>query len=135
MNKNNLYYVAWVISLAALIGSFYFSDGIGLTPCLLCWYQRIFMFPLPILILVGILRRDINLPRYILPMSVLGGLIGLFQWLLQMKVIPSGLAPCVNGISCESIDWSILGFVTIPFLSLLAFIGISVSMYLALRRS
>lgn len=93
------------------------------------------MFPLAILILIGIWKKDSNLPYYVLPLSIVGGLIGLFQWLLQMGVIPSSITPCVQGTACEVIDWSIFGFVTIPFLSLLAFAVISMAMYLSLRKS
>ncbi len=120
-----LSYVSWVQAVVAAAGSLYFSEILRLPPCLLCWYQRIFMYPLGLIIAVGILRRDKALPLYVLPLSVLGMVVALYHSLLQWGVVPESSVPCILGVSCTTkfVEW--FGFVTIPFLSFLAFTVIS----------
>ena len=73
--KNNSAHIAWGAALVATLGSLYFSFILKLEPCLLCWYQRIFMFPLVVIIGVGIYRKDIGLAAYVLPLSIALSLI------------------------------------------------------------
>ncbi len=90
------------------------------------------MYPLAIIIPVGILKQDKLLPFYVLPLSILGIIVATYQYLLQSGIIPQGLLPCSLGVSCASpINW--FGFVTIPLLSLLAFLGITVSFLIHLK--
>lgn len=119
--RKNILYIAWVQALVAMLASLYASEIAHITPCILCWYQRIFMFPLVAILAVGIIRKDKNTPYYALPLSISGFLIALYHYLLQMGVIPESVAPCTAGVSCASrlVQW--FGFVTIPFLSLVAF--------------
>jgi disulfide bond formation protein DsbB len=128
-----LLYLTWGISLAATIGSLYFSEILHLPPCVLCWYQRIFMYPLVLLIPIGLSLKDKNLPRYILPLSSIGLIIALFHNLLYYGVIPEAVGPCTAGISCtvRQIEW--FGFISIPLLSLLAFAGITAAMIFIIR--
>jgi disulfide bond formation protein DsbB len=99
-----------------------------LVPCVLCWYQRIFMYPLVIIMAVGILRKDKGIYHYVLPLSNLGLIIALYHNLLYYKILPESVQPCVLGISCttKQIEW--LGFITIPLMSLTAFTVITVCM-------
>lgn len=124
----NILYIAWVQSIAATLGSLYFSEARHFTPCILCWYQRIFMYPLTIIIAVGILRRDKKLYQYVLPMSVIGMFIALYHILLQKGILPDSVAPCVLGASCKTGYTSYFGFITIPMLSLSAFAVITICM-------
>lgn len=126
--KKNAVLLAWVVSFFATTGSLFYSEILKLPPCVLCWYQRIFMYPLVLIIGIGIVKKDKNIPLYALVMSVVGGVIALFHYLLQMGIIPDALAPCVQGISCTSRLIQYFGFVTIPFMSLVAFVVIAVSM-------
>lgn len=71
--KNGVVYLALIQSLAATLGSLYFSEIKHYSPCVLCWYQRILMYPLVTLLTVGTLRKDRGLYLYVLPMSILGG--------------------------------------------------------------
>jgi disulfide bond formation protein DsbB len=121
-------WLAWFVSLAALGGSLYFSEVRHLPPCVLCWYQRILMYPLAILIPIGILKKDSNLPLYVLALSVPGTLVAIYHALLQYGVIPDSLGPCQAGISCTTQQILWLGFITIPLLSALAFALISILM-------
>ncbi len=120
MSKNILY-IAWVQSLIAMMGSLYFSEVMKLPPCVLCWYQRILMYPLTLLIAVGILRKDKGIYQYVLPLSITGLMISIYHNLLYYKIIPESIKPCTMGVSCtaKQIEW--FGFITIPLLSLTAF--------------
>lgn len=133
MLKDKLPYIAWTQALVATFGSLYFSEVMKLPPCVLCWYQRILMYPIVLIAAVGIIRRDKALPFYILPLSILGWLISIYHNLLYYKIIPESIAPCQLGISCTTrqIEW--LGFVTIPLLSLVAFTVINVCFILYSR--
>ena len=119
--RKNLYYIAWTQALLATLGSLFFSQVLGIPPCILCWYQRICMYPLLFILTVGILKKDKNLPLYVLPLSILGLLIALYHNLLYIGLIPESTAPCTIGVSCTSSQVDITGFITIPLLSLFSF--------------
>lgn len=126
--RKYIVYLAWIQSIAATLGSLYYSEIRHFTPCVLCWYQRIFMYPLVIIIAVGILRRDKKLYQYVLPMSILGWFIAFYHILLQKGVLPESIAPCVIGASCATKYTGYFGFITIPVMSLAAFSGIILCM-------
>ncbi len=131
--KKYILYIAWIQAIIAMLGSLYFSEIAKFTPCVLCWYQRILMYPLVALIPVGILRKDKGLPTYVLPLTVTGLLISGYHNLLYYKIIPESAAPCKLGVSCTTkfIQW--FGFVTIPFLSFVAFAVITICMVIYRR--
>lgn len=114
-------YIAWVVSLFSTLGSLYFSEIMDLPPCLLCWYQRIFMYPLAFILFVGIWLKDTKLPYYALPLTAVGWLIAFYHTLLQWDIIPEASAPCRLGVSCTTEYIELLGFITIPLMSLAAF--------------
>lgn len=117
-------FVCWLLATAATLGSLFFSEVMALPPCSLCWYQRIFMFPLPILLLMGLFPLDAKVVRYALPLALAGWAIAAYHTLLQLGVIPESAAPCSQGVSCSSAYLELFGFVSIPVLSLLAFSGV-----------
>ncbi|MEZ4583053.1 MAG: disulfide bond formation protein B [Caldilineaceae bacterium] len=90
-------FIALAAAWIAMLGSLYFSEVAGYLPCRLCWYQRILMYPLTAIIAVGILRRDINLPFYILPFSVVGIGVSTYHYLIQ-KTTLLGAGVCQEGI-------------------------------------
>lgn len=114
-------YIAWATSLLALLGSLYFSQILHLPPCILCWYQRICMYPLVFILGAAILKKDQNVTWYALPLSIIGLLIAIYHNLLYYKILPESVAPCVNGVSCTSRTIELLGFITIPLLALVGF--------------
>ena len=125
--------VALIAAWIAMLGSLYFSQVAGFIPCTLCWYQRILMYPLTIILLVGILRGEQGLPAYVLPFSVLGMVVSTYHYLLQKTdLFEGGIKACTAGVPCTStwINW--LGVITIPFLALTAFIIITLSMLIYL---
>lgn len=123
--NNTLPYLAWMISLISMAGSLFFSEVMQLPPCVLCWYQRIAMYPLVIVIGIGIITRDSRLKIYALPISLIGLMISIYHNLLYYGILPESIAPCTEGISCTSrqIEW--LGFITIPLMALAALILVS----------
>ncbi len=119
-----LVFVAWLIASASALGALFFSEIMQLPPCSLCWYQRTLMFPLALILPIGLFPFDWKVVRYALPLAVIGWLIAIFHMLLIAGVIPEKMEPCVQGIPCSEkvIDW--FGFVTIPLLSVVAFTAI-----------
>jgi disulfide bond formation protein DsbB len=122
-------YFAWVVSLIATGGSLYFSEVLGFIPCTLCWVQRIFMYPLAIMLGMASYRGDRRIIPYVLPLTVIGGCVSLFHYLLQKVPGLALVFPCKVGVPCaqDYIDW--FGFITIPFLALTAFILITVLLW------
>lgn len=121
-------YGAWLVALMATIGSLYFSEVRMFVPCALCWWQRIFMYPLVAILGVATLRQDFGVWRYALPLSLIG--LGTAGYHVLLQKVP-GLAPpasCAVGVPCslQYINW--FGFVTIPTLALVAFTLISAIM-------
>jgi len=119
--KLSLLGVAFVQALVAMAGSLYFSEIRNFPPCILCWYQRIAMYPLVAILGVALYTDDENVPKYALPLSVIGMGIAIYHNLLYYGIIPESAAPCRLGVSCTTQYISYFGFVTIPFLSLVAF--------------
>jgi disulfide bond formation protein DsbB len=123
-------YLAFAVALAAMLGSLYYSQIAGFVPCTLCWYQRIAMYPLTVITLVGILKHDDQLPDYVLPLSIVGAGLSTYHYLTQLGVVPhSGV--CSVGVPCDTRYVDYLGFVTIPLMALTAFVLITVSMALS----
>jgi disulfide bond formation protein DsbB len=135
-SKRNLYTIVLLVSLAAMLGSLYFSEIVGLTPCELCWYQRILMYPIAILAIVALVLRDAKFPRYVLPMSIMGMIVAGYHYLLQFykPAAENSFINCTKGsVACSTIDISFFNFITIPLLSFAAFLLITVALYLSLR--
>lgn len=128
--KSNLVYLAWFQALIATLGSLFFSEVMELTPCILCWYQRIMMYPLVFVLTIGILLRDQRLRYYTLPLSITGLVISIYHNLLYYNIISESLAPCTTGVSCTTRQIELFGFITIPLMALTAFTVITFSMIL-----
>jgi len=126
-------YVAFAQALVATLGSLFFSEVMMLTPCKLCWYQRILMYPLTVILAVGILRKDKRVWQYVLPLSILGWITALYHVLLYYGVIAENLVPCAMGVSCTTRYIAWFGFLSIPLLSLVAFSVINICMYLWIK--
>ena len=125
-----LVFLAWLIASASTLGALFLSQVMGIAPCVLCWYQRIFMFPLVFILAAGLFPFDPRLARYALPLTVLGWLIALLHMLLVAGIVPEAITPCAQGIPCKDqpIEW--FGFLTIPLLSLIAFSAIGLLLVL-----
>lgn len=114
-------FACWIIALTATLGSLFFSEVMMYPPCLLCWYQRIFMYPLVIIFSMALFPLDKAVIKYSLPLVILGWGVAFYHNLLYYNILPESAAPCVQGISCTSVHIQWLGFITIPFLSFFAY--------------
>lgn len=117
----NLLFACWILATVATLGSLFFSEIMGLKPCVLCWWQRIFMYPLVVILLVGMFPLDKNIVRYALPLAIIGWLFAVYHYLLYSGYIPENLAPCDKEASCTEVNLEIFGFITIPMLSIVSF--------------
>lgn len=119
-----LVYAAWVVAASATLGALFFGEVMQLPPCLLCWYQRIFMFPLALLLPLGLASYDRKIIRYALPLAVIGWGIAVFHQLLVDGWVPRDFEPCARGVPCSKTVIELFGFLTIPWLSIAAFSAI-----------
>ena len=129
-----LLFAAWVIASVATLGSLFFSDVMGFAPCVLCWYQRIFIYPLVLIFGVGLFSFDAGVIKYSLPLAVAGWLVALYHSLLYGGIIPKSIQPCSEGVPCTEKYIELFGFLSIPFMSFLAFTAIIVLLILLKRR-
>jgi disulfide bond formation protein DsbB len=113
-------------ALAALLGSLYFSEIAGFEPCKLCWIQRILMYPLTIILLVGIFNQDELTPKHVLPFSIIGMGVSFYHYLLQNHAFGPESSFCAVGASCVTRYINLMGFITIPFLAFIAFTMINI---------
>jgi disulfide bond formation protein DsbB len=132
MNKALM--ISWLAAITATLGSLFFSEVMHFIPCTLCWYQRILMYPLAVLIGIAFYHNDRGIYKYVLPLSFLGMLISGYHYGLQKIPFLKKFEMCVNGVPCsgEYINW--LGFITIPLLAFTAFTIITTSM-IVLRKT
>lgn len=130
----NALYLALIQAIVAFLGSMYISNIMLLPPCVLCWYQRIAMFPLFITLIIGILRKNKDTWLLVLAPALIGWTISIYHILLYYKIIPDDLAPCSTGVSCTTRYFELLGFITIPFMAFTAFSVIIVLMLVERRR-
>jgi disulfide bond formation protein DsbB len=123
--------IGWAsgVALLAMAGSLYLSEVVHLTPCSLCWYQRIAMYPLVLVLGVGLVRADTGVWRYAMPLSVLGLLIAIYhvtiQWMPSLDV-----GACSSGAPCTGRYLAVFGFVSIPTMAGAAFLLIVALLWL-----
>ena len=128
--KKYLLHFVFLVALISTLTSLYFSEILKLVPCVLCWYQRIAMYPLIILVAVSIVRKNKDVVWYVLPLSLTGWLIAIYHNLLYYKILPESIAPCQAGISCTTQQLLLFGWFTIPLGAFIAFTVINLSMLL-----
>lgn len=128
-------FCAWLIAATATLGALFFGEIVQVPTCALCWYQRIFMFPLTLILPLGLFPVDRRIARCGLVLAVPGGGLAVFHQLLVAGVIPESIKPCARGVPCSEtvIEW--FGFLTIPLLSVMAFSTIIALLLAAQLRS
>ncbi|HJX58868.1 MAG TPA: disulfide bond formation protein B [Thiobacillus sp.] len=119
-----LVFIAWLVASVSTLGALFLGEVMGYTPCVLCWYQRIGMFPLVLILAAGLFPFDRGVVRYALPLALAGWLLAVFHWAVASGLVPESATPCSQGVPCsvEQISW--FGFLTLPLLSVLAFSAI-----------
>ena len=130
-----LLFIAWLIAAASTLGALFLGEVMHLPACVLCWYQRIFMFPLALILPIGMFPFDRKVIRYALPLASIGGLFAAFHVLLVAGVIPETVRPCSQGVPCSVAQIQWLGFVNIPLLSFIAFSAMNALLFVARKRS
>lgn len=130
----NFLFGAWGLSLIATLGALFLGEVMGMTPCILCWYQRIAMFPLAVILFLGLTPFDARCIRYAMPLVVAGVLIAAYHSLLFLDIISEGFVQCSKGASCKSAELQVAGFIPIPLLSLMAFVLIGLLLLFAKRK-
>ncbi|PKG25394.1 disulfide oxidoreductase [Niallia nealsonii] len=141
-NKNNptdtrehILFLAWLASLISMFGSLYFSEIREFEPCTLCWYQRILMYPLVIILGLAVIKKDYKITFYTMILSSIGACISMYHYSIQKFPFLSNTAPSCGRVPCtgDYINW--LGFITIPLLALTGFIIIFICSIIVWRQS
>lgn len=128
MNKINfnITLIMFLVSAIATLGSLFFSEIMEFIPCSMCWYQRIFMYPLVIIFLINLLYPDDKLFKYAAPLTFVGLGFAIYHNLLMWGIIPESAVPCKQGVPCSTEYFEYFGFINIPFLSLTSYVIIAV---------
>jgi disulfide bond formation protein DsbB len=127
-------FLAWLVALASTLGALFVGEVLGQTPCLLCWYQRIAMFPLALILGIACLRGDTAIARYALALAAAGALLAGWHVAVYTGLLPTEIEPCSAGPSCRGANMTILGGLPLPYLSLGAFAAICTLLLLVQRR-
>jgi disulfide bond formation protein DsbB len=130
MNKSLL--LSWLAAVSATVSSLYLSEVLHFIPCTLCWYQRIFMYPLAIILGIAFYRNDRAIYRYTLPISIIGMIISGYHVLLQKVPYLQQFEMCKTGVPCSKDYLNLLGFITIPMMAFTAFTIITVCLVILL---
>ena len=129
----SLLFAAWMVALLATAGSLFFSYVMEFAPWPLCWYQRIFPFPLLRVLARGLFPFDRGAVRFGLPLAILGWVVAAYHNPVYAGVVPESLPPCAKGVSCTEEYISLFGLLSIPALSLIAFTTLA-GILIALQR-
>lgn len=127
--ETNGFVLAFLVALGSIIGSLYYSEIRDFEPCKFCWLQRIFIYPQAILLGVALWRKDYNIRLYALILTSIGLLIAINQYILQLtgtSFIPCSATAEIS--SCSTIWVEYLGYITIPFMGLVSFTLLLVSL-------
>ena len=124
-------YIQLVISAAAVFGSLFFSEVMKFPPCNLCWYQRILLYPVALIVLTGIYLDSRDTSRFVAPFAWIGFAIAIYHNLVYYKIIEI-IVPCTESAPCTAQQLNYLGFITIPLLSASAFLILLVVNLIAL---
>jgi disulfide bond formation protein DsbB len=120
--------LAWIVATVTTLGSLYYSEHAGFVPCELCWYQRILMYPLVIVLGVAWLRRDTRVWMTALVFVVLGAPLSLYHWLVERVPAFAESSSCSVTAPCTAPWFEKLGFVTLAWMAMSSFLLIGVLM-------
>ncbi|MBL0422533.1 disulfide bond formation protein B [Ramlibacter sp. AW1] len=126
---------AWIVALVSTAGALFVGEVMGMTPCLLCWYQRILMFPLALILGMATFSEDRRGAVYALPLAVGGALLAGYHTALVAGWVPPWWIPCGTGPSCGDQSLAILAGIQLPWLSLGAFVAVVLLLLAFLRKT
>jgi len=127
--------IAWLLALTATAAALFLGEVMGMTPCVLCWYQRIAMFPLVIVLGIACYESDRRGAVYALPLALAGAGLSAYHAMLIAGHIPRAWIPCGPGVSCADQKVEILNGLQIPWLALAAFVAIASLLIVYLRKT
>jgi hypothetical protein len=114
------------VGAVSMLGSLYFSEVADYVPCRLCWFQRIAMYPIALVALVALVRRDRGARWYLVPMAVIGAVISTYHYLIERGVLNDSESCALFGPSCADVWFEEFGFVTLAFMALAGFVAVIV---------
>lgn len=128
--RNHALAFALTVALTATSGSLFFSEVALLSPCKLCWFQRIFMYPQALILGIALYFKDISVRKYIIPMCIVGGTISIYNYYLQL--FPPAASLCaINAVdSCSEKIYMQYGYITFAVMALTASLLILIFMLL-----
>lgn len=129
----NIMLFMWSVAFTATLGSLYFSEVRQYEPCELCWYQRILMYPLVLILGVAYVQKNAKIAVTTLTFSIIGFCISTYHYSIQKLDFMQEVAPACGRVSCTGEYINYLGFITIPFLALVAFVLIAISSVIILK--
>jgi disulfide bond formation protein DsbB len=129
-----LLFLVWIIATSGTLISLFFSEVVQLPVCVLCWYQRIALYPLVVMLPLALFPYDVKIIRYTSPLVIFGWFTALFHVLVVAGIVPESAQPCVQGIPCSETHFNLLGFLNIPLMSLLTFTLIGVLLFLSKKQ-
>ncbi|NRS82407.1 disulfide bond formation protein B [Bacillus cereus] len=121
--------ISWMIATSAMLISLVFSEWIKLPPCDLCWYQRMAMYPLVLILGIGMYRKDPYVSTYAFPFACIGLLIAIYQITIQVFPV-NEIKICSVGVSCTEDYLNMFGFISIPMLFFIGFLAIIILLYI-----
>ena len=116
--------LTFAVGAVATLGSLYFSEVADYVPCRLCWFQRIAMYPIALVALVALIRRDRDASWYLVPMAAIGALISGYHYLIERGVLNDSAECLLFGPSCADVWFEEFGFVTLAFMALAGFVAV-----------
>ena len=128
-------FAAWVVALLSTLGAVFIGEVMGQAPCLLCWWQRAFMFPLAVILAVACFRSDFGIWRYAVPVAAIGWVVAAYHTLLYFGIIAQAVEPCGAGPSCSGAGMTILGGLPLPLVSVVAFTAVAIFLVPLSRRT
>lgn len=109
--------IGFFVALTAVIGSLFYSNIMGYEPCVLCWWQRVFIFPTLILFIIGLWKRDRGVFKYALVLASIAGVIAFYQSFSGFTGL--SILPCTaEGGACSKVFVQSFGYITIPVMGL-----------------
>lgn len=133
--KKHSFHFSFLLALAAVIGSLTYSELFKLPPCTFCWWQRIFMYPQVVVLGIGIWLKDIKIWLTSIILSAIGITFSISHILLQAGIRQSSGACLESGVSCTKIDVLVFGWITIPIMCFVLFVGILTFAYIAHKKN
>ena len=132
--SSTIIFFCFLVASIATLGSLFFSEIMQFVPCSMCWYQRIFMYPLVLIFLVNLLYPDDKVFKYAISLVVVGLFFAIYHNLLMFDIIPESVVPCVQGIPCSTVYINWFDFITIPLLSLIAYLMLFILLLIGKRK-